>query len=129
MTDGYIYVFIRQDLALADQLGAHGHAIERLITLSRPNLGLPAIITIGIPHAKSMDKVEGKVRANNLPYFAWIDPDFKELGVTSIATYCETEAERNVLRNYRLYDPRANGERTPVLHAAAALDGERGATL
>lgn len=127
LNDGCIYVFVRQDLALQDQLGAHGHAIERLMILFRPNLGLPSIITIGIPHAKSMDRVQGKVRDNNLPYLAWIDPDFKELGVTSIATYCETENEREVLRNYRLYDPRANSERTPVLHATAALDGERGA--
>jgi hypothetical protein len=128
MSDGHIYVFVRQDLAIADQIVHSNHAIYHLASMGGVDCGVPSVIVVGMPHEKSMSKVLDKLRVNQLPHYAWKDPDFNDLGVTSIATGPLTNDQRKVLANYRLYDPRANGERTPVLQAIAALSGERGAT-
>ena len=127
MSDGYIYVFVRQDLSIQDQFVHFGHAIERIVSLHGAESGIPSIITIGIPHEESMTKVRDKLRESQIPHLAWIDPDFKHLGVLSIATVALTKEQRIILSNYRLYDPRANSEHTPVLQVVAGLDAERGA--
>lgn len=118
---------MRQDLAVADQLVQFGHAVERMVSISGPAEGIPAIVGIGVPHQRSMDRVREKLRTCGVDHYEWSDPDFPGLGVTSIATFPLSGEARKVLANYRLYDPRANGVGAPALQTLAGLDAERGA--
>lgn len=107
LDDKYIYVFVRQDLALVDQVVSVGHACFHL-GLFRTGDGLPSIVAIGVPHTKAMDRVKAKLIAKQLPHYDWEDPDFKA-GVTAIAVGPLSRFDKEALANYRLlsYSPGA----------------------
>jgi hypothetical protein len=101
MDDHYIYVFVRQDLALADQLVHVAHAAFHL-GLYRQIEGIPSLVVIGVPHQKSMSKVLRKLSENALPHYDWEDPDFK-MGITAIAVGPLNPEQKSILKEYRLW--------------------------
>lgn len=102
MNDRYIYVFVRQDLSLADQMVHSNHAVFHMAALIRPEEGIPSLVVIGVPHENSMKKVIAKLKELQLAHYEWIDPDFNE-SVTAIATIPLTVNQKDFLRNYRLW--------------------------
>lgn len=103
LDDRYIYVFVRQDVPIPQQLVNASHAAYHVAALCRLGEGVPSLVAIGVPHAKAMSKVLAKLRDSQLAHFAWTDPDFSDLGVTSVATSPLSDQQRAALRNYRLY--------------------------
>lgn len=64
--------------------------------------GVPNIVMIGVPNLSALNRVQSKLRANQIPHFSWIEPD-NDLGFTAICTSPLREDKRTVLRNYRVY--------------------------
>jgi hypothetical protein len=121
MNDHFIFVFIRQDLSLADQLVHSSHAVFHMGAEFGPVAGIPSLVMIGIPHKTAMNRVITKLKQQQLPHYLWSDPDF-DLGVTAIATIPLSPQMKESLRNYRLwsYSPGA-------AQAACLLTQDRGA--
>lgn len=58
-----------------------------------------------MPNLASLNRVLRKLKENNLPHYAWADPDHPEWGMTSIATAPLVGEERAPMKDYRLYAP------------------------
>jgi hypothetical protein len=60
------------------------------------------MIVIGVPSLDSLNKVLEKLKANQVPHYAWIEPDY-DFGFTAIAAGPLDESQKKVLSNYRLW--------------------------
>jgi hypothetical protein len=101
LDDRYIYVFVRQDIPLAEQIVSVGHAAFHLGQVI-PENGIPNLIVVGVPHAKALDKARAKMLEANINFHFWEDPDTQH-GVTAVASHPLTKNEKGVLANYRLW--------------------------
>lgn len=63
---------------------------------------MPNIVTIGVPDVAALKRVRDKLVQNQIPHFAWTEPDF-DLGFTSITTIPLDFEQKQVLKNYRVY--------------------------
>lgn len=108
MDDHYIYVFVRQDISLAEQLVHAAHAAYHMGSEIPPLAGLPSLVMIGIPHVGSLAKVRTKLRDNGIAHYIWCDPD-TEYGPTAIATRPLSAQEKSALTNYRLWKQQSPG--------------------
>lgn len=97
-----MYIFIREDLPISHQIVQSNHATFSIASLLRLERGIPNIILIGVPHLRSLNKVLAKLKAHQIPHFAWTEPDY-DFGLTAIATAPLEGEQRSVLSNYRLY--------------------------
>jgi hypothetical protein len=104
-----VYVFVRQDIPLPQQLVQAAHAVFGMTSLSPHGEGSPNIIVIGMPHLASLLKAAKKLKAAQVPHFDWHEPD-GDLGFTAIATLPLHGAQKEPLANYRLwrYSPPAS---------------------
>lgn len=99
----YLYLFIRQDLPLSQQIVQTNHATFALSSI-RKESGCPNIVLIGVPNVKSLERVRSKLQAHQVPHYCWEEPDY-DFGFTAIATAPLTEEEKKPLGNYRLWRP------------------------
>lgn len=106
----YAYVFVRQDLAVADQLVHASHAAYQMaIECSVPNNTIPALIVIGVPDAAAMNRVIRKLNENNLKHYCWIDPDGDlKQGWLAVGVAPIDAKQKEVMKNYRLWNPANN---------------------
>lgn len=103
MDQCYRYLFIRQDLPVAQQIVQSGHAIEGVVSLY-PQEGIPNLVAIGVPDVAALNRVLTKLKANQIEHFPWVEPD-GDLGFTAIATIALNSERKKMLANYRLYSP------------------------
>ena len=98
----YIYVFVRQDISLAQQLVQSSHAVYS-IAQQQTNLDkntIPSIVMIGVPNSKALNRVITKLQLNNIEHATFFEPDFN-MGLSAVATApLYTNEERAVLKNY-----------------------------
>lgn len=114
-----IYVFIRQDVEVKHQIVQALHAMRKatmeyakmvLEPMAQPAMlqGIPFLTTVGMPDAKSMDRVIAKLQANSVDYTAFLDTDY-EFGVIGVVTeplpLRVREKPDGVMCNYRLWNP------------------------
>jgi len=112
-SERYVYLFFRTDLPLAQQIVQSNHATMMMAAL-RGEEGVPNIVAIGVPHTKSLQKVQLKLRKNKIPHFAWIEPDFN-YGLTAIATAPIWGQQRDILKEYRVYKPNECCEHSRII--------------
>ena len=75
-----------------------------MATLHKPVEGvIPNIIIIGVPDVEALHRVQAKLKAYQIPHYAWTEPDY-DLGFTSIATGVLSEEQKLPLKNYRLWN-------------------------
>lgn len=104
MNEFYVYVFVRQDIPLAQQIVQSNHAVLSMATLAWPHPEvIPNIIVIGVPDTAALERVQAKLRANAVQHFAWREPDY-DFGFTAIATGILSNEQRQVLAKYRLWN-------------------------
>jgi hypothetical protein len=120
MEDRYIYVFVRQDLTVPQQLVHSNHAVYHMATGYDWCRGTPAIVVIGIPNLKSLNRVAEKMRKENIDCYMWLDPDVN-MGTLAIATVPLDLEKRAALSNYRLYSLGAE-------QSACSVTADKGAT-
>jgi hypothetical protein len=106
MNEFYRYVFIRTDIPFRHQVVQSNHASYHVASLRGPDTGIPNLVTIGMPNLASIERVLRKLKSNQIPHYAWYEPD-NDWGLTAIATApLEADSEqRKVLANYRVYAP------------------------
>jgi hypothetical protein len=97
-------LFIRTDIPIEHQLVQSNHASYHLAQLRGAELGVPNLITIGMPNVATLERVLRKLQANGIPHFAWREPDHA-FGLTAIATapLAADSPERELMKNYRVY--------------------------
>jgi hypothetical protein len=78
------------------------HATFHLASLTYQET-MPNIVVIGLPTQASLRKTEAKLRAHGIAHYAWTEPD-NDLGFTAIATAPLRGEQRDVLKNYRVYN-------------------------
>lgn len=104
LDDHSIYIFIRQDLPLAQQLVQSNHAMFMMASMLPLSEGIPSVLLIGMPDVQALNRVTIKLTAKNIPHVVYIEPDFaNELGFTAIATRPLDCTQKEELRNYRLW--------------------------
>ncbi len=102
-SDKYIFVFVRQDISLAQQAVQSLHAMHKMVRVLRPDYDdTPNIVYIGLPNRASLEKALEKLKAHQIVHARWDEPDF-DLGFTSIATAPLSNQEKSVLSNYRVW--------------------------
>lgn len=101
MNETYVYVFIRTDIPAEQQVVQSCHAVFHMAELYIPDRQTPNIIVIGVPHLTALNRVKTKLQANQIPHYAWTEPDF-DMGETAIATVPLDSEQREVLKNYRV---------------------------
>lgn len=119
--DLFVYVFVRQDLTLAEQLVHAAHAAYHMGNLFPEELqGLPSIVVVGTPHPKAFDKVIRRLAENGIAHYVWSDPD-TSYGPTAIATEPLNSEEKLCLANYRLWSHSPAVAQSPAGEAKAAV--------
>lgn len=99
----YIYVFIRQDISLAEQMVHVGHVCYHKGHDTDVLNGIPSLVVIGVPHFAAIDRVIKKLTANEIPHQSFHDPD-TDYGITAVATEPLSPQQKTVLVNYRLWN-------------------------
>jgi hypothetical protein len=98
-----LYVFVRQDIPLAQQLVQSCHAVFQVSSkITYPPEIEPNMVLIGVPDEKALLKVQTKLNKHQIEHHTWSEPDF-DFGFTAIATVPLTESEKLPLSTYRLW--------------------------
>jgi len=108
----YAYIFVRQDLSLAQQIVQANHA-TMLMTSQTPGIGLPNLVVIGVPDKDALDRVSRKLIFHKIRHYLYFEPD-DYIGHSAIATVPITVEEKKVLSNYRLWKPTPGERRNPL---------------
>lgn len=96
-----MYVFIRKDLPLEQQIVQSSHAaIEAARAFLPPDLEHPHLIVLSVNNEKSFDKVIQKLNAFGIRYRAFVEPD-RNNETTAIATEIVYDETRQVFKNYQ----------------------------
>lgn len=100
----YFYVFIRQDLPLAQQLVQSCHATHAMATQNHScnTEEIPSTIVIGVPNQKALLRVIKKLQKNNIKFAEFHEPDF-DMGLSAIATVPLVWSERQCLKDYSIW--------------------------
>jgi hypothetical protein len=108
LDDCTVYVFVRQDIPIAQQIVQACHAAFHVcFSWQRKEwIGIPFIVAIGMPNLSSLQRARKKLDENRLEYFAFEDSDFNfpDGPMSAIATAPLTKEQKTVLANYRLWN-------------------------
>jgi hypothetical protein len=93
---------------------------------------VPNLVTVGMPPLAAMERVLRKLKANNIPHYAWYEPD-NDWGLTAIATIPLTadSPQRQAMSCYRVYAPEvlsvgttpSKGDGASSILAGSAMQG------
>jgi hypothetical protein len=86
---------------LVHQIIQSNHAVYHLAGLHYED-GTPNMVLIGLPDAWALKRAEAKLRAQNIPHYAWFEPD-NDFGFTAICTAPLRGEQRKAMANYRIY--------------------------
>jgi hypothetical protein len=64
---------------------------------------IPNIVIIGLPNVAALKRALAKLKSNQIPHFAWSEPDF-DYGLTALCTAPVAGEQRKALSNYRVYN-------------------------
>ena len=122
-TKSYFYLFIRQDLPIAQQIVQTNHATYHM-AVSHPHTdktAIPSIVLIGVPNKKALERIIVKLRQNNIEHTPFFEPDW-EMGLSAIATSPNLSYEqRAALRNYSIWRD-TNYVKEPVMVEGGLYD-------
>lgn len=94
----YAYVFVRQDLPIAQQIVQSNHA-----TLSMASLydfeGTPNIVVIGVEDKEELMSVARLCSDWAIPHYLWTEPDF-DFGETAITTAAISGHQREAFTKF-----------------------------
>lgn len=126
-TDRHLYVFVRQDLTLTQQIVQSNHA--SLSIASRHHIeGIPNIVIIGVPDRAGLAEAIRRMIQWGLGYYAWFEPDF-DLGLTAVATVPLDRDQRKLFSNYALWRPVSPTSRASSVLERSSLEERSGVQL
>ena len=105
MDHPYTYIFIREDIPLAQQLVQASHAaLEAGFTFDKPHK-TSSIIMIGAKDKDDLYKIGERLDKHGIRHHMFFEPDF-DMGHSAIATEPIHDLKtRRLMRKYSLYKP------------------------
>jgi hypothetical protein len=97
-------VFIRQDLAIQQQLVQSVHATFEMSQKTVYEGDIPSVVLIGVPHQKALERVLKKLRDHSIEHSCFVEPDF-DMGLSAVATIPLGPEQRSILKNYEPWKP------------------------
>lgn len=106
-----VYVFVRTDIPLEQQMVQALHAVYGMAALWVPqeHTGKDAanIVLLGLPSVAALRRALAKLQTSGLGHYSWVEPDGALAGqLTALCTVPLREPERAVLKNYKLWSLR-----------------------
>ncbi len=100
----YVYIFVRQDLPLAQQIVQSNHAsIMMSAEAVWASMPPPSIVLIGVPDRVALLDAGRWLEENMIDSRWWFEPDF-DYGITAIATVpIDDPDERECLAHFKLW--------------------------
>lgn len=99
----YVYVLIRTDIPIEQQLVQTGHAAwEAGQRFPKPD-EVASLIVLSVPGKDELEAASRRLTEHGIDNYLFYEPDF-EMGHSALATRAlTTQAERDLLRMYPLY--------------------------
>lgn len=117
-----MYVFVRTDLPLAQQMVQAAHAAaEAGRSFYRPEHGIASLIVLAVPNLAALYQAGRRLELHGIAHDMFFEPDW-DTGHSAIGTRPLADAERPLLRNYPLWKakPAPPDLRTETLSEVAA---------
>lgn len=106
MTSPYVYVFIRKDLSLAQQLVQSNHSsVEAGFRFKQP-IETARLVMLEVPDVAGLQEAAAHLDSLGIEHHLFFEPDF-DIGHSAITTRPVYGEERLPLRKYPLYKPEA----------------------
>jgi hypothetical protein len=109
MTEPYFYLFVRQDISLAQQLVQSVHAAVNAGMAFREPIDISNAVLIGVPNKDALHEVVDLLETKNIEYVTWYEPDPSDnpVGFTSVCTISLREkGKRAALSKFPLWTPK-----------------------
>jgi hypothetical protein len=103
MEHPYMYIFVRQDLTLPQQIVQASHAAHEAGHDFGKADGSTHIVLIGIPSQAKLLATADHLDSHKIPYKMFFEPDY-DTGYTAIATQPLFGDQRTPLRKFRLME-------------------------
>lgn len=102
----YVYVFIRKDISLAQQLVQVGHAaLEAGFAFEAPKTEIASVVMLEVPNREALQEAASRLERYGIEHKMFFEPDF-EMGHSALATRPVSEKkERFLFKKYPLYQP------------------------
>lgn len=97
-----MYVFVRQDISLAQQIVQSNHATLSLSSHYGVE-GTPNIVVIGVPDVAALERACREMTAAGIPHHSWHEPDF-DMGFTAITSAPIEGEQRRALAHYKVWN-------------------------
>lgn len=116
---------MRYDLPVEQQIIQPTHATFEMASTLMQSVDhvTPSIVLVGTPNVKSLRRVIEKLTLNHIGFSAFEEPD-NDLGLTAVATVPLNAEQRDVLKNYKLWNKNDfSHARSSVVRAPLKSDG------
>ena len=101
----YIYVFIRTDISLEQQMVQANHAAAEAGRLFyRPDHGIASLVTLAVRNPARLAKAQRRLESLGLEHTVFFEPDW-QMGYSAIGTRPVLEHERRHFREWQLWKP------------------------
>lgn len=102
-THPYVYVLVRTDLELHQQLVQSSHAaFESGLRWHSPDEEVSSLIVLEVPHKAALLRAARKLTAKGVDHHVFFEPDF-DMGESALATRPLVGEERRALAGYPLW--------------------------
>lgn len=99
----YTYLFVRQDLSIAQQFVQSNHAGIKAGEEFGNGISKSNMVLIGVPNKKSLYEAMDIMGRNDIPFIEFYEPDYEE-GLTAICTNMLFDRkQRAVFKSYDLW--------------------------
>ena len=96
----YMYVFVREDLSVAQQIVQLGHATYDVGT-KHPRSSSPNFVLIGVKNEQKLLELSEWLHTNETDHHMFFEPDVDQH--TAIATKPISGSKRDIFRKFKLY--------------------------
>lgn len=99
----YVYVFIRTDIPIADQIVQVSHASLEAGSKFLQTHDSPYVVLIGIKNSEELLDVQDLLNIRNIDYSMFYEPD-DNMGYTAICTSPVSRKRKGIFKNFNLWE-------------------------
>lgn len=123
MEPRYCFIFVRQDISLAQQVVQSSHATYLMASIFKEEIQeIPHIVLIGVPDKSSLDNIMERLIQKEIRFAAYREPDFG-MGLSAISTVPLNPEQRAMLSEYKTWKPVCGGSSNVEQPAERQEDG------
>jgi hypothetical protein len=100
---GYVYIFVRQDMSISQQLVQAVHAAHESGLAHQTPQHPSSVILFGTKNQEDLEKCLDKYK-KELNCYPFYEP-YKNIGLTAFATEPISEDQRKLFKQYQLWKP------------------------